>query len=79
MTRGALNRLSVMEWLDGLLQRPVVVSLAVAGAGLATIGSFLMRKHSRCPVRVARAVLRTGYAVSGLSVVIFIILGFRAR
>ncbi|NIQ27648.1 MAG: hypothetical protein GTN79_13875 [Gammaproteobacteria bacterium] len=60
-----------------MLSRPVIVTLAVIGAVIATIGSFLLRKGSRVPARTARVVLRVGYGFAWLSVGLFIAAGFR--
>ena len=64
-----------MEFMTLLLQRKVVIVLAVVGALIAMVGSFLMRKNSSVGPRVARIVLRTGYALSWGSIATFIIAG----
>lgn len=66
-----------MDLLDVLLQREVIISLAIVGAILATLGSYLLRDKSRVDRRTARLVLRAGYGVAWLSVVLFIAAGFR--
>jgi len=63
--------------LDLLLQRPVFIALALVGAVIATIGSFLLQKRANFDPRLARRLLRLGYAITGASVVIFIAIGFR--
>lgn len=67
-----------MELLDEFLQRSVIISLAVVGAIIATLGSYLMRESSRVNRRFARIIVRTGYAIAWLSVAIFIVAGFRS-
>lgn len=67
-----------MELLDALLQRRVVIALAIFGAVVATVGGYLLRSGSRANPRLARFVLRTGYAVTWTSVAIFIVIGFRS-
>ena len=64
-----------MEFMTLLLQRKVIITLAVIGALIATVGSILMRKNTSVNPRVARIVLRTGYALSCGSVATFIIAG----
>ena len=65
-----------MEFFAPLLQRHVIIGLAVGGGLLALIGSFLLRKKTSVDPRVARFVLRSGYAISWLSVALFIAVGF---
>lgn len=67
-----------MEQVDAILQRPVVIALAILGAVVATIGGYLLRSGSRTDPRIARFVLRLGYAVTWASVAIFIVIGFRS-
>ena len=64
-----------MEFMTLLLQRKVIITLAVIGALIATVGSILMRKNISVNPRVARIVLRTGYALSWGSIATFIIAG----
>ena len=64
-----------MEFMTLLLQRKVIIALAVIGALIATVGSILMSKNTSVNPRVARIVLRTGYALSWGSVATFIIAG----
>ena len=66
-----------MEFLDLLLQRKVIIALAVGGGIVALIGSYLLRKKTAVDPKVARFVLRAGYAISWFSVALFIIVGFR--
>ena len=65
-----------MQPLDFLLQREVVIGLAIAGAIIATIGGYLQRKNSTGNPHTARFITRTGYAISWASVAIFIAVGF---
>ena len=57
-----------MELIPLLLQRNLIIALAVFGALTATVGSIIMRKNSSVSPRVARMVLRTGYGLSWVSV-----------
>lgn len=68
-----------MEFLEPLLQRPVIVGLAIAGAVVATIGSVLLRKGSTADPKVGKFVLRTGYGIAWVSVGLFIVAGFIAK
>lgn len=64
------------DFIDSLLQRHVVIALAIIGALLATAGSYLTRKQKLLAPRTARLILRVGYGLSWASVAIFIIIGF---
>ena len=66
-----------MELLDAVLQRSVVIALAIIGAVLATLGSVMLRKGSQVNPRIGRFVLRLGYTVAWASVALFIAIGFR--
>ena len=65
-----------MQALHALLDRSVIIALAVAGAILATVASWLVRKPHLVGPRLARGLLRLGYAVSWASVAAFIVAGF---
>jgi len=65
-----------MDLLEAVLQRSVVITLAVVGAAVAMAGTVLLRKGSRVDPRIARFVLRVGYAIAWGSVGIFIAAGF---
>ena len=64
------------DFIDSLLQRHIVIALAIIGALLATAGSYLTRKQKLLAPRTARLILRVGYGLSWASVAIFIIIGF---
>jgi len=68
-----------MELLDLVIQRPVVITLAIVGAAVATLGSVLLRKSSRVDPKTARLILRLGYGISGASIAIFIVAGFLGK
>lgn len=65
-----------MDFLEALLQRSVIITLAIAGAAVAMTGTALLRKGSRVDPRIARFVLRAGYTMAWGSVGIFITAGF---
>lgn len=62
--------------LDLLTRRAVVVALALAGAALATAGT-LARSRAAKP-RWAEALVYAGYGLTGASILLFIVAGFRA-
>ncbi len=62
--------------LGWLLQREVIIGLALAGGVVSTIGGYLLRKNSTTKPATARFILKTGYAVSWVSVAAFITVGF---
>ena len=53
----------------------MIVALAILGAVIATIGGILGGRSAN-PSKLARTLLWTGYAVSGVSVILFIVAGF---
>ena len=59
-----------------LLYRPAIVSLAVRGAFIASLGPYLLKKFGFTSLRLARLITRTGYALSWISVGFFIAAGF---
>ena len=65
-----------MEILVPLLQRNVIIALALVGAIIATSGSFLMKKESLTKPRLARFLLKSGYVITWSSVALFIAAGF---
>jgi hypothetical protein len=78
---------SSMEFLTPILQHEVIVALAVVGVVAATLGSYILsrggrddgvggRASGRAGGRVGRFILRSGYACTCGSIVIFIVAGF---
>jgi len=65
-----------MQSFGFLLEREAIIAFAIGGAAIATIGSFLQRENSTTNLQTARFVTRTGYAISWVSVAIFIAAGF---
>jgi hypothetical protein len=59
--------------LEQILQREVVVTLAVVGALAVTLGSWMMRRTVGS--QVAQAVYWGGYGATGTSVLLFILAG----
>jgi len=64
-----------MEWL---LTREVVVGLAVLGALPSVAASVLEARGGILPAR-ARQLNFVGYSLMGISMLLFIIVGFRAQ
>lgn len=60
--------------LDALLRREVVIALAIAGAVLVMLASALA---GRLGAQRSAWLNRAGYAITTLSMVIFIVVGFR--
>ncbi len=67
-----------MELLSLIASRPVVIALAFLGAAVATLGGWLARKPGWLGPRGVNFVLRLGYGITGLSVLLFIVAGFLA-
>ncbi|MEE2698066.1 MAG: hypothetical protein VX923_00030 [Pseudomonadota bacterium] len=65
-----------MEFLVSLLERNVIIALALVGAIMATSGSFLMKKKSLINPGLARFLLKSGYVITWSSVALFIAAGF---
>lgn len=62
-----------------ITSRSFIISLAILGAVIATVGSYLMRDESRMLPRHARMITRSGYAITWASVAGFIVVGFIAE
>ncbi|MEE8350828.1 MAG: hypothetical protein V3R37_01345 [Rhodospirillales bacterium] len=65
-----------MELLAPLLQRKIIIALAIIGAMIATAGNFLAKNESRIDPKVARFILKSGYAITWASIALFIAAGF---
>ena len=68
-----------MEVLAFLTSRPFIFAVAVLGAAIAMLGSYLMREGSAFPPGRAKLVMRSGYGVTWVSVAAFIVAGFIAE
>lgn len=64
-----------MELLSLLMHRDIIIGLAIFGALIATLGSILSRSGSWIRPSTARIVTRTGYGLSWISVIGFIVAG----
>lgn len=67
-----------MGALAFLLEREVIIALALSGGVIATVGSFLIRRKSEASRRRTRFILRFGYVLTFVSVGLFIAAGFAA-
>jgi len=65
-----------MEFLTPLLQRNVIITLAVVGAVIATSGNFLLKKNSSIKPKIARFILKSGYVITWVSIALFVAAGF---
>lgn len=65
-----------MEVLDALARREIVIGLAIAGAVVSMIGS-VARSRGAHGGGFATTLVYAGYAITGLSVLLFITAGFR--
>ena len=65
-----------MEILKLMMQRELIIALAVSGALLAMIGNFLDVKGLLIEKKSAQSIRKSGYAMSWLSVACFIAVGF---
>ena len=61
-----------MEFPAYLLEQNTIIALAIVGAVIATGGSYILKKN---PKR-GRFILKSGYAITWLSVALFIAAGF---
>ena len=65
-----------MDGLEALASRPVIISGAIAGALIATLGPFSLRRAGVQNRRVLSTVARFGHVLSWISVGLFIAAGF---
>jgi hypothetical protein len=59
-----------------MMQRELIIALAVCGALLAMVGNYLDVKGFLIEKKYAQSIRKSGYAVSWLSVACFIAVGF---
>ncbi len=64
--------------LEVLVSRRLIVSLAILGALVSAWGSYAMGGRSAAARTRARAVVLGGYAITGISVLAFVVAGFLA-
>ncbi len=63
-------------FLDTLLDRDVIIGLAIMGAVLATVGNIWRYRGSANP-RMVTAMVRIGYGLTWGSLAVFIVTGLR--
>jgi hypothetical protein len=64
-----------MDVLSFLLQREVIIATAIVGAAMTVVGSVIAGRNASSS-RLARGILRFGYAVTFASIALFIVAGF---
>jgi hypothetical protein len=65
-----------MEFLAPILQRNVIITLAIIGGVVATLGNFLVQKKPNSIPRTSRLILKSGYTITWTSIALFIAAGF---
>lgn len=65
-----------MDILAFLTQRPVIVGLAIAGAMMVMASGLLGGRDAERPHARAMLLSKAGYAVTFVSIVLFIVAGF---
>ena len=65
-----------MDGLEAFASRPVIITGAIAGALIATLGPFILRRVGIQSRRVLSTVARFGHVLSWISVGLFIAAGF---
>jgi hypothetical protein len=65
-----------MEFLAPVLQRNVIISLAIVGGVVATLGNFLVQKKPNFNPFFSRLILKSGYTLTWTSIALFIATGF---
>ena len=66
----------IPEWLGQITERSNIITLAIIGAGLSSLGADAVTRRLRIGPRLARWLLRCGYTVMWTSVALFIVAGF---
>ena len=66
----------ILEWLGQITERPNIITLAVVGAGFASLGAKAVARRLRIGPKAARWLLRCGYTAMWTSVALFIVAGF---
>ncbi|SVB04206.1 uncharacterized protein METZ01_LOCUS157060 [marine metagenome] len=65
-----------MSGLEFLLQKHIIIALAIAGASLVTLGAYLKKNDILTRSKVVVLLIRIGYFFTWISVFIFILSGF---
>ena len=65
-----------MSGLDFFLQRELIILLALSGAVIATIGSYLVNRKGIVSTKINRLILHFGYTLTFVSIGLFIVAGF---
>ncbi|MCC0010808.1 MAG: hypothetical protein H6875_10215 [Hyphomicrobiaceae bacterium] len=68
---------TMLEFLASVAQRQNVIALAIVGALLVTAGALAARPDAKEPPRpLSRQLTLTGYVLTGVSMLLFIIAGY---
>jgi hypothetical protein len=65
-----------MDVLSFLLQREVIITTAIVGAAITVVGTVMTGRNAGSSPRLARSIIRFGYAVTFTSIALFIVAGF---
>ena len=65
-----------MEFLAPILQRNVIITLAIIGGVIATIGNYMVQKKPNTIPGFSKLILKSGYTLTWTSVALFIATGF---
>ena len=65
-----------MEFLAPVQQRNVIISLAIVGGVVATLGNYLVQKKPNINPLLSKLILKSGYTITWTSIVLFIATGF---
>jgi hypothetical protein len=65
-----------MDVLSFLLQREVIITTAILGAAITVAGTVMTGRRPGSSPRLARGIVRFGYAVTFASIALFIVAGF---
>jgi len=65
-----------MDLVSFLTQRSVIVALALAGATLVMLASMRRDGRTATPPGMSRLLVVTGYVMTGVSIILFIVAGF---
>jgi hypothetical protein len=65
-----------MEILTPLLQRNIIIFLAIVGGVVATLGNFLVQKKPNTIPLFSKLILKLGYTITWTSIALFIATGF---
>ena len=65
-----------MDVLSFLIQSEVIITTAIVGAAITVVGTVITGRKAGSSPRLARGIVRFGYAVTFASIALFIVAGF---